>query len=357
MKHCVLAISLFIAIINTSAITSAQSPKSPEIDAYVSEISDRYEIPGVALAILKDGEVVHQKNYGFASLEHQVPISNTSIFRVYSLTKLLVTIGVFQLIEQDKLSLEDRISTYVPSLPSTWQAIQIQHLLSHSSGLPDKPPFPESMDLTEEEFKSGVFGQRIKFNPGSEYDYNQTNFWLLQEIIETISEQPLEEFIISNQFDSPSDAVFFSSDSREIIRHRVTAYFPFTKGHITIDHPYVEGDYAFAMNGLNISLDEFIQWSKNLHSNQLIKAETRQKMWQTYAYSSSTKSFTYGWDKRITHSKESFGFSGSLVTAYRIFPGDNVSIIFLANGLGTYFDIEDVINHIAGIVFSPQPSH
>ena len=328
-----------------------RSEKSQEIDDYVNEFSSSYGIPGVALAIIKDGEVIHKNNYGFANLEHQVPISNNSIFRVYSLTKLVVTTGVFQLIEQGKLNLDDPISKYDSSLPESWHTVQLKHLLTHSSGIPNIPSFPAIQNLSEAEATAEAFAQEIEFSPGAEYSYNQTNFWILQKILEQVTNQPLEEFLISNQFNAAPDTVFFSSDSRDIIRHRATAYFPFTKGYITIDHPYIQGDYGYAMNGLNITLDEFINWSQSLRANKLINKETKETMWQPFAYSQSNKSFTYGWDRRVVHSRVSYGFSGSLVTAYRVFPEDDVSIIFLGNGLGEFFDIEDVVNHIAGILF------
>ena len=320
-----------------------------DIDSYVRSVIDAYEIPGVSLAVIKNGNIIHQNDYGYANLEHRVPISNKSIFRVYSLTKLFIAVGVFQLIEKEELSLEDPISKYVHSLPSDWQALQIQHLLSHSSGLPDMSPIPEFQDLTKEEAKAKVFSQHTKFQPGEAYDYNQTGFWLLQETLEHVAGMPLQEFILSNQFDSNQDTVFFSSDSRDIIPNRATAYFPFAKGYQTIDHPYLKGDYAYAINGLNITLDEFISWDEKLQNNQLISERTRQRMWSTYPYSKSNKIFAYGWDMHMSNGTASYGFSGSLVTAYRTFPDKNMSIIFLGNGMGQWFDIEDIMDQIASL--------
>lgn len=351
-KPFILATLFLFTILSLNQDATAQrSEKSQEIDNYVNEVSTRYGIPGVALALVKDGEVIHKSNYGFANLEHEVPISNESIFRVYSLTKLVVTTGIFQLVEQGKLDLEDPISTYVSNLPEDWHPVTVKHLLTHSSGLPNIPSFPVIQNLSEAEATAEAFSQEMEFSPGAEYSYNQTNFWLLKEIMEDVTGLPIDEFLISNQFSAAPDTVFFSSDSRDIIRHRVTAYFPFTKGYTTIDHPYLQGDYGYAMNGLNITLDEFINWSQSLRANKLIAEETKETMWQPFAYSASNKSFTYGWDRRVVHSRVSYGFSGSLVTAYRVFPEDDVSIIFLGNGLGDFFDIEDIVNHIAGILF------
>ncbi|MFK7848272.1 MAG: serine hydrolase domain-containing protein [Rhodothermales bacterium] len=349
---------LIISICLLFSITAFQSERRgepaeavaiEEIDRYVDQVMERYGMPGVALAVVKGGEVIHKKNYGYANLEHRVPVSDASIFRVYSLTKPIIAVGVFQLIEQGKLSLEDQVSQYVSSLPAAWQPLQIKHLLTHSSGLPDMAPIFEFQDLTEEEAKTRVFGQELKFNPGETYDYNQSNFWLLKEIIEHITEVSLEEFIVLNQFSATPDTAFFSVDSRDIISNRATAYFPFTKGEISIEHPYLQGNYAYAMNGLNITLGEFIRWDAKLRANAFIKQDTKQHMWQTFPYTNSDKVFAYSWDKRVINKKASYGFSGSLVTAYRIFPASDMSIIFLSNGMGSFFDIEVVINNLASI--------
>ncbi|MFK8007425.1 MAG: serine hydrolase [Saprospiraceae bacterium] len=346
---------LLFFICHTSQI-SAQFPAvstEKKINDYVANVMERHEIPGVGLAIIKDGKVMHQKNYGYANLEHSVPISDKSIFRVYSLTKLFVATGVFQLIEQNKLSLEDVISDYVSDLPATWNDVQIKHLLTHSSGLPDMSPFYDFSDLSEKEAKEKVFAQPLQFPKGATYRYNQTNFWLLQLIIEKITQQPFEDFILQNQFDkkvsSASRKAFFSSDSRDIIANRCTPYFCFRTGVLMIDHSYI-GPYMHSSNGMNITLNEYIAWDEKMRNNEIISSESHQAMLSKFMYKNDDKKFTYGWKEQDVNGRTSYGFTGSLVTAYRIFPKENLSIIFLSNGLGNIFDIEDIVNYLAGLV-------
>ncbi|PQJ80955.1 hypothetical protein BTO18_07810 [Polaribacter porphyrae] len=321
-----------------------------KIRSYVKHIIKRHQIPGVSLAIIKNDSILMQEHFGKANLEHNVSLSDSSIFRVYSLTKLPVAVALFQLIEKEKLYLKDEVSKYVDSLPETWNSVQIKHLITHSSGLPKMRSFPNLEKLTELEVKDLVYKEKLLFEKGEKYDYNQTNFWLLKKIIEKVSGESFSGFILNNQFEKEGENVFFSSNSKQIVQNRVTAYFPFETGKIQIDHPTLVGNYMLAANGLNITLNEFIKWDKRLKKNQLLKPETKQKMWETFPYSKSSKVFTNGWDKRIINKNISYGFSGSLVTAYRIFPDKDLSIIFLANGMGNYFNIENIINHIANLV-------
>lgn len=340
-------------LLGTSFLANTQINQSKinnDVDIYVQAILNRYKIPGAAVAIVKDGVVIHKKNYGHANIEHSVPVSDRSIFRVYSLTKTLIATGVFQLLEQGNISLDDSISKYVVDIPTSWKDIQIKHLLTHSSGLPDMAPSIAFENLSEVEAKEKVFDQKIKFDKGDRYDYNQTNFWLLQQIIEKITGAGIEKFIIENQFDNANEEVFFSSDSRDIIQYRVTPYFPFRNGKQIIDHSHLQGRYLFSANGLNITLDKYLEWNRKFENNELLSKESKAKMFSLFKYQKDKKEFSFGWDRHVLNGHVSYGFSGSLVTAYRIFPKDRLSIIFLSNGLGNYFNIEGVINHIASLV-------
>lgn len=342
--------------VQTSIQAQTTAPKTAhfkeKIDTYIQHFSERHQVPGVSLAIIQNGKLIHRKNYGKANLEHGVPMTDASIFRVYSLTKPIVAVGLFQLIEQGKLSLEDPIEKYVKDLPETWNGIQIKYLLTHSSGLPDMAPFPVFQDLTEAEAKERVFADTLSFAKGSQYRYNQTNFWLLRKVMEKISGETFEDFIIHNQFgkEESRETVFFSVDSREVVPNRVTPYFPFRTGEMIIDHSYGTGNYLEAANGLNITVEKFIEWDEKLRNNRLISAATKEKMWQLFPYQQSSRKFAYSWDAREVNGHPSFGFSGSLVTAYRIFPEDNLSIILFANGLGSFFNIDNIVNHVASLV-------
>jgi len=305
MKKVIQLLIIFLSV-TCQGQNLTNEPFQNEVDLFIEDVMDSQGIPGIALAIVKNNKVIHQRNYGYANLEHQVPISDQSIFRVYSLTKPIVAVGIFQLVEQGKLDLEDQVGQYVLDLPEEWKSIKIKHLLSHSSGLPDMSPIPDFKELSEKEATKKVFSQKVNSNPGDQYDYNQTGFWLLQKVIEKIEGTSLSKWICNNQFTSPCDTAFFSSDSRDIVMNRVTPYFPFTKSSLTIDHSYLQGTYAHSSNGLNISLEEFIKWDNRLNNNKLIRENSKFLMWESFPYSHSDKIFTYGWDQRIVNDHVSF---------------------------------------------------
>lgn len=342
----------FAALFSFTVLMGQVQPKkaletSAQIDQYLMEVLGKYNIPGIAVAVIKNDKIIHRNNYGKANIELNVAISEKSIFRLYSLTKPIIATGAFQLIEQNKLSLEDAISKYLHNLPTAWNSVQVKHLLTHSSGLPDIVNYEP---LPENEAREKVFADAIQFEKGEKFDYNQTNFWLLQKIIEIISKQNITAFITENQFSQTADKnVFFSTDSRDIIPNRVTQYSNFATGKLQIEVPN-NGSYLSSCNGLNMTMDALIQWDSKFNNNKLISAKSKEKMLELFPYTKSDSKFTFGWDENVINGHKAYGFSGGRRTAYRIFPKDNLSILFLANGIGSDVNVDNIVNHIAHFV-------
>ncbi|MET3020171.1 serine hydrolase domain-containing protein [Flavobacterium hydatis] len=347
-------IKLFVSVttILSFTICTAQKNSKPivniQLDKYISQVQEKSSIPGISVAVIKGGKIIHRNNYGKANIENNVSVSDKSIFRLYSLTKPIIATGVFQLIEQGRLSLEDSVSAYIHDLPSSWNSVQIKNLLTQSSGLPDIVAYEKQKESVA---KEKVFADSIHFKKGEKFEYNQTNFWLLQKVIEKVTKQDIETFIKENQFNDKESgkSVFFSTDSRDIILNRVTPYFYYATGKMQLDLPN-NGSYLNSCNGINITMDVFIAWDKKFSSNKLINDASKKKMWETFSYTQSNTKFTFGWEEQILNGHPSYGFSGGRITAYRNFPKDNLSIIFLANGLGGDFNVDAVVNQIAYLV-------
>lgn len=348
-------LKLFISVVALFSFTvlSAQDQakkieSNSQIDQYLSDVLSKYNIPGIAVAVIKDKKIIHRNNYGKANIEYDIPVSDKSIFRIYSLTKVIIVTGAFQLIEKNKLALEDPVSKYISDVPAAWKEVKVKHLMTHSSGLPDISNYEQ---LAENEAKHKVFADDMHFEKGEKFQYNQTNFWLLQKIIEIISKQNIEQFITENQFNGQglNKKVFFSTDSREIFSNRVTPYSNYATGKLQIDLSY-NGSYLNSCNGLNITMDAFIQWNDRFNHNKLITEQSKRTMWELFPYTKSDSKFTFGWDQSVINGHKSYGFSGGRRVAYRNFPEDNLSIIFLANGIGSDVNVDNIVNRIAFFV-------
>ncbi|MEM6335432.1 MAG: serine hydrolase [Bacteroidota bacterium] len=333
----------------SQAQPSPSEPRIDRVDAFAERVMTRYGLPGLSLIVQQNGEIVHRANYGYASLEHAAEVTDSTIFRVYSLTKLTVAAAVFQLVEAGQLSLSDTLGQHLDDLPEAWKAIRIEQLLTHSSGLPDMG-FWDYQNLDEAQAQARIYSTPLEGTPGERFVYNQTNFWLLDRIIESTSGEPMESFVLSGQFEDAGNQVFFSGDSRQVIRHRATPYFPFATGQRTIDVPH-SGSYLHAANGLNITAEQFLAWTNRLLADEFLAPETREKMWSRYTYANDPgRDYGHSWERRLDNGRASVGFSGSLVTALRLFHEDDLVVVFLANGMGRFFNIEVPVSYVAGLV-------
>ena len=322
-----------------------------KIDNYLKEIIEVNKIPGSAVAVVKNGKVIYEQYYGKSSIEENILIDKNSIFRLYSTTKLISAIGVFQLIEKNKLSLEDKISKYLDNLPAGWQDVKIKNLVTHSSGLPDIVKFediPYSLNETEKWLR--LYKKPKEFEIDDHYSYNQTNYCLLTKIIEKTSGLKFEDYVLKNQFPSTKKGIVFSANSSEFIPDRVVHYlFNFKKNEyerFNADH----GKIHNSGSGLNITLKEFIAWNDRLDKNILLNLVTKNSMWSPFQFKNEKDKFLYGWGIFETNKTTSFGFSGGNMTSFRKFVDNDLTIIFLSNGYKNYNVEEQVIDHIAGIV-------
>ena len=186
----------------SSAATPPQPPTDglpAEADSYVkTEMSNR-RIPGLAVAVVRDGRIVATQAYGLANLELNVPVTLDTVFPIASLDKQLTASGIMLLVQDGKVRLDDEISNYFANPPASWKGIRVAHLLSHSSGLPDVvkeevggQPF---MSYSTEQLLSNVKRQSLLFPPGTGYHYSDAGLFLCQLITEKASGMPWWRFV------------------------------------------------------------------------------------------------------------------------------------------------------------------
>lgn len=348
MKSSILTI-LFSGFFVTAYGQTAEQSKA--IDSYIKKVIQINEIPGMAVGIVTNNKVTFQKYYGTENLESDKKVDQNSMFRVYSSTKLMSNVGLFQLVEQGKLSVEDKISKYVDNIPAEWQNVKVKNLLSHSSGLPDWINFNDiATDATNAEVINRLSKEKMEFETGSNYRYNQTNYMLITMIIEKITGEKFEDYILKNQFSDSKNKVVFSSNSVEKIPNRIVKYNYNKKTHQYEKSAFVEGRRAHSANGLAIALPAFLQWSIHLSKNDFLKPATQALMWKPFEYKNKEITFTHGWDTDIFNAIKSYDFSGGNVSAYRIFPDQNIAIIVMYNGYKEFPVFYPMINQIAGMM-------
>lgn len=348
MKKSVLA-TLFLSLSFLGYSQTAEQVK--DIDNYIKKVIRINEIPGMAVGIVKNNKITFQKYYGTETLESDKKVDGNTMFRIYSTTKLMTNIGLFQLIEQGKISLDDKISKYLDNLPEAWQNVQVKNIVSHSSGIPDWIRFSDiSVDNTNAEVIARLSKEKMEFETGTDYRYNQTNYLLIAMIIEKITGEKFEDHILKNQFSDAQNQVVFSSNSIENIPNRIVKYI-YNKDAGKYDKStFVEGRRAHPANGIAITLPAFLQWGIHFSKNEFLKPETTKMMWKPFDFKNKDILFGHGWDITDVNGTKFYGFSGGNVSAYRIYPDQDMAIFFMSNGYKNFPVHYLLVNHIAGLM-------
>src|SRR5690349_5201628 len=113
----------------------ATAPSSEDIDAYVERLMARRHVPGASVAVVKDGKLVLSRGYGLANVELGVPATEDTVYQLASVTKTFTATAIMMLVQDGKLSLDDKITERLPDLPSAWAGVTVRHLLNHTSGI------------------------------------------------------------------------------------------------------------------------------------------------------------------------------------------------------------------------------
>ena len=141
-------------------------------------------LPGLSVLVARDGKVLFEKSIGFADFDKQIRATPATKFRIGSVTKQFTAVAILKLIEDGELQLEDTLDRFLPDFPRG-DEVTIHHLLSHTSGIPSYTDAPDFMatvtePTTEEDLIASFAGKEFLFEPGSEFRYNNSGYFLLR---------------------------------------------------------------------------------------------------------------------------------------------------------------------------------
>jgi D-alanyl-D-alanine carboxypeptidase len=256
-----------------------------QLDAYVEAESARSHTPGLSLAVICDGTVV-ARGYGQANVELCVPATVDTVYELASVTKQFTAAAVMRLVEEDKLHLEDRISSYLPNAPTAWEPITVRHLLTNTSGVKDyfvhpalRPGdiFDWRKDVTLEEFVELVSPVPLEFPPGERYAYSNAGFNLLGIIIEKVTGQPYGQFLSERFFQPLGMSATRRNSRREIIPDRAAGYH--WDNEALHNAEYTSISWAYAEGGIVSSVADLVKWDAALSTDTVLTAASREQMW------------------------------------------------------------------------------
>jgi len=273
---------LLIAFLATAMITmpcAAQDAVTAKVDDYVKAEMQRQRIPGLSLAVVKDGQIVLAKGYGLANVELQVPAKPETIFQSGSMGKQFTATAVMMLIEEGKLSLDDKISKYFTDAPASWQNITVRHLLTHTAGTTDYPrDFDFRLDYTEDELLKRAEAIPLAFQPGEKWSYSNLGYVMLGILIHKVSGKFYGDFLQERVFHPLGMTTARIISEADIVPNRAAGY-RLVKGELK-NQDWVSPTLNTTADGaLYLTVYDMAKWDAALYTEKLLKRSSLQEMW------------------------------------------------------------------------------
>jgi CubicO group peptidase (beta-lactamase class C family) len=212
----VLLLFTFIALFTNSALAQVSSA---ELDALVQKAMEKFNVAGVAVAIVKDGKIVHEKGYGVRSISTKQPVNEHTNFQIASNSKAFTTAALSILVDEGKLNWKDKVRTYLPEFKRyndyVTENFLVEDLLCHRSGLGlgagDLMDFPDGTDFTIKDKLTAFQYFKPKSAFRTQFDYDNQLYVIAGEIIARVSGMTWEKFIQSRILDPLQMTNSFSS--------------------------------------------------------------------------------------------------------------------------------------------------
>ncbi|MCI0461811.1 MAG: serine hydrolase [Gemmataceae bacterium] len=320
-----------------------QPDKGPDLAPQVDKLFAKWnkpDSPGAAVAIVKDGKVVHQHGYGMASLEHNLPIGTATLFLIASVSKQFTVFLILLLAQGGRLSLDDDVRKHIPELPSFGEKITIRHLIHHTSGLREETNvhalMGRSMEdvTTRADFLGWVRDQKqLSFPPGKEYTYCNTGYTLLGLIVERVSGKSVRVFADEKVFKPLGmKKTVFRDDHRMVIKNAASSY----NRHPLSGFQTVTVPYGMA-GGTNLftTVEDMARWDQNFYDGKVGGLALIQQMQQKgrladgkeITYAGGLNIEQYRGLKAVRHDGSHGGYRSTIMR----FPEQRFSVIILAN--------------------------
>ncbi|KAF1692705.1 serine hydrolase domain-containing protein [Pseudoxanthomonas koreensis] len=322
-----------LSAITTPVTAAADADPAAAIGALMRDYDG--QVPGASVLVLRDGSPLLSRGYGLADLEAGTAATPATNYRLASVTKQFTAAAILLLAEDDRLSLDDPVRRWLPSLPAAADAVTLRQLLSHTSGLVDyEDHIPGGFEgqLYDADVLRILEGQdRTYFAPGSAYRYSNSGYALLALVVGEASGSDFATFL--------HERIFVPLGMRDTVAHQdgVDEVAHRAYGHSLVDGHWTRTDQSqtsavLGDGGIYSSIDDLARWDAALYDARLLSDKSRALMFAPATTTSETDvaHYGFGWrlqDDRTWHSGESIGFRNVIVR----WPGERLTVVVLSN--------------------------
>lgn len=350
------------------AQSASDDALSRKVDVLVASELKNQKLPGLALAVVREGKVIKAQGYGLANLELNVAVTPATLFQTGSVGKQFTATAVMMLVEQQKIALDDRIAKYFDNAPPQWNSITIRQLLTHTSGIPDytdakvsdnDPLIDLRKDYTEDELLREYETMQLEFVPGTKWKYSNTNYALLGFLIHKVTGEFYGDYLHEQIFAPLGMSSTRIISERDIIPNRAAGYE--LVGNELKNQDWVSPSLNTTADGsLYTNVLDMAKWDAALYTEQLLKKSSLEQMWTpVHLANGMTYPYGFGWEfarveghRVIEHSGAWQGFS----TQISRYVDDRLTVIVLTNLDSDHSRPDKIVRQVAALYLPPGKS-
>jgi CubicO group peptidase (beta-lactamase class C family) len=336
-RHLASALAIIATLAGAPLRAFAQAPTAAALDAWLGRQMKLRAIPGMQVAVVKDGKIAFSGAYGVANLQTPVPVTGDTVFSINSATKSFTGVEILRLVERGDVKLEAPVSTYLGDLPATWRPITVRQLLTHMSGLPDILAADGGyVGRDEAGVLAAVAGLPLRFPPGERFAYTQTNYLLLRRIIEKARGRPFEVVVGDDAFKALGMSHSGFGDSLDVVHGKAESYRyirPTADRAARLQNVHeVFPPFTRSAAGINSSAQDLARWLIALQAGEVLKPETREALWTPGRFNNGKAGqWANGWVTIDGSGHSSVGMMGGARSAFFVYPKDGVAVVILTN--------------------------
>lgn len=337
------AVLLLISCCSSVGFASNLDRANASARDFVRQTMQERRIPGLQVAVIKDGRIVLSESLGMANVENRVASTGNTLFPLNSATKAFTGVAIMQLVEAGRVDLEAPLSRYLDALPDAWQGIRVRQLLAHTSGLPDIVGEQGLVGGGSEDTAWQTVQQMpLQAAPGERFAYNQTNYALLARIIEARAGMPYARYVQSRQFDATGMQRATFGDSYDLLAGAATVYSYFPR---VTDRPgtperlshwfYDMPPDLWAGGGMQTAADDVARWLVALLQGRLISKASLERMWTAERLNDgSVGDWAGGWPVSDDAGHRQVASMGGARAAFLVYPDEGLAVVVLTNLVG-----------------------
>ncbi|WP_436356860.1 serine hydrolase domain-containing protein [Brevundimonas sp. CEF1] len=313
-------------------------------------------IPGLQLAIVRNGEIVFTGAYGQSDLETAKPVTDRTVFGVNSISKAFTGVAAMQLVEAGKLDLDASVTQYLEGLPASWEAITVRQVLTHTSGLPEI--IDDNTRLIDGAEPDAAWAKvqelPLRYAPGTQYAYNQTGYALMGKIIEKISGKPFVDFVREGQFNAAGMEQARFGNTADTVPELASLYTYLTlklEGMRTVgversETPMARQEvwpaYMHPTAGVQATARDLAAWVIALQDRKLVSEKGLEQLWAPQqlpdgsyrGFNRTINGYGLGWPSIRRAEHPAITPTGGDRAAIFIYPEDDLTVIVLTNLMG-----------------------